>query len=45
MKSGQLIGGLIAGSIIGAAVGFSMSPKRKSMSMMRKGWKAINKMM
>lgn len=39
MKSRELIGGMIAGSILGVGVGYMMRPKNKAMSMVRKGMK------
>ncbi|MEL1135122.1 hypothetical protein AAC978_08040 [Desulfitobacterium sp. THU1] len=41
MKSGQVIGGIVAGSILGMSVGYMMRPKNKTLSMMRKGMKMM----
>lgn len=41
MKSGQIVGGIVAGSILGATVGYMMRPRNKTMSMMRRGMKMI----
>ena len=43
VKAGQFLGGVIAGSIAGAAVGFLMSPRRKRTSLMRQGMKMWSK--
>lgn len=39
MNSRQIIGGMVAGSILGMGIGYMMRPKSKTMSMMRKGMK------
>jgi gas vesicle protein len=41
LKSTKLIGGIVAGSVVGATVGYMMRPRNKAMSMMRKGMKMI----
>ena len=41
MKSGQLVGGMVAGSILGAAIGYMVRPRNKAMSLMRKGLKKV----
>ena len=41
MKSGQVIGGIVAGSVLGMTVGYMMRPRNKTMSMMRKGMKRM----
>ncbi|MGE4271543.1 MAG: hypothetical protein ACRKFN_03360 [Desulfitobacterium sp.] len=41
MKSGQVIGGMVAGSILGMTVSYMMRPKNKTLSMMRKGMKRM----
>lgn len=41
MKSREVIGGMVAGSILGMTVGYMMRPKSKTMSMMRKGMRMM----
>lgn len=41
MKSGQIIGGIVAGSILGATVSMMMRPQNKTMSLMRRGMKMM----
>lgn len=41
MKSGQIVGGIVAGSILGATVSMMMRPRNKTMSMMRRGMKMM----
>lgn len=41
MKQGQVIGGIVAGSILGMTVGYMMRPRSKAMSAMRKGMKMM----
>lgn len=43
MRSGQIIGGIVAGSILGATVSYMARPRNKTMSMMRKGLKMIKR--
>lgn len=39
MKTGKFVGGLITGSVAGAALGFLMSPRRNRKSLVRTGLK------
>lgn len=41
MKSKEMVGGMVAGSLLGAAVGFMVRPRKKAMSLMRKGMRRI----
>lgn len=41
MKSGQMVGGLVAGSLVGVAIGYMVRPRNKTKSMMRKGLRMI----
>jgi len=41
LRSGQVIGGIVAGSILGMTVGYMMRPKNKPMSMLKKGMKMM----
>ncbi|HVJ50465.1 hypothetical protein [Desulfitobacterium sp.] len=41
MKSGQVVGGMLAGSVLGAAIGYMVRPRNKAMSLMRKGIRKV----
>lgn len=43
MKSKQMVGGMLAGSLFGAAIGYMVRPRNKAMSLMRKGMRWVKR--
>lgn len=41
LKSGQMIGGMVAGSLLGVAISYMVRPRNKAMSLMRKGMRKV----
>lgn len=41
MKSGRMVSGVVAGGLVGAAIGYLVRPRNKTMSLMRKGLRRV----
>ncbi|WP_425807564.1 hypothetical protein [Desulfitobacterium sp. Sab5] len=41
MKSGRMVSSMVAGGLLGAALGYLARPRNKTMSLMRKGLRRV----